>query len=306
MYIWPSLTLDSWRETLETLHMWTQIIGKIRLKLGPNINHWWGTALYVNARGLTTSAIPYDNKTFEMQLDFVDHTLKILTSEGACRNLALVDQKSVSFFYKELMNLLQELEIYTKIDLLPKEIQNPISFDQDDIHHRYDSKASNQFWIMLLQADRLMKKFRSHFTGKCSPVHFFWGSFDLAVTRFSGRPAPFRPNADHITQVAYSHEVYSCGFWPGGNNISGPAFYAYAAPEPIGFQTTPFPVTIPGAFYNIGTKGFVLPIEELRKTKDPDQAVLAFFQATYELAANLGKWDRENLEKAGMNEKIAA
>jgi len=291
---WPSLPLEEWRETYDTLHMWTQIVGKIRMAFSPLINHWWETALYVTPRGLTTSFIPYGQRCFEIQFDFIDHQLLVQTSEGATRSLPLVS-KSVATFYREIMELLRSLDIEIKIDPLPQEFPDPIPFDQDEKHATYQKDYAERHWRILIQANRLMNAFRGRFIGKCSPVHFFWGSFDLTVSRFSGRLAPARPEADRVTQEAYSHEVSSCGFWPGSGNIEGPAFYAYFAPEPEGYKTSP--KILAPAFYNPPTQGYVLMYEKVRKSQDPERLVMDFFRHTYEAGADLGKWDRASLER---------
>lgn len=293
-HIWPELPLSAWNSTYETLHRWVQVIGKIRLTLSPPINHWWHSALYVTSRGLTTSPIPFGAQTFQIDLDFIDHTVTFRTAQGSKRTLALAP-KTVAAFYQETMDCLNSLNIQVNIHRTPNEIADPIPLDRDTVHASYDRNYAHQCWQILVQADRLMKQFRSGFIGKCSPVHFFWGSFDMAVSRFSGRPAPDRPDADLITREAYSHEVSSCGFWPGSANIQGPAFYAYAAPEPPGFNTGRVQPT--EAFYNPPTRGYVLMYDDVRKSKDPDLSVLQFFQSTYELCAGLGKWDRQALEK---------
>jgi hypothetical protein len=291
--LWPALPLKAWKDTYDTLHMWTQIVGKIRLKLSPFENHWWETALYVTARGLTTSPIPYGQRTFEIRFDFIDHALEIETSDGERRSMALAP-RTVADFYQELMSVLISLGIHVKIDTMPKEVADPIPCDQDRKHASYDAEYAHRFWRALVQADRVMKVFKGRFIGKCSPVHFFWGSFDLAVSRFSGKRAAERVGADHITQVGYSHEVISCGFWPGSGNIEGAAFYAYSAPEPQGFEKGP--VLPKAAFYNPPSKGYVLMYDEVRAAANPDQMLLDFFQSTYELGARLAHWDRAELE----------
>jgi len=291
---WPRLPMKEWQDTYDTLHMWTQIVGKIRMVSSPLINHWWEVALYVTPRGLTTSAIPHGRRSFEIAFDFIDHRLLVQTSEGAVRDLALAT-KSVATFYRELMALLHSLDINVEINPIPQEYPNRTPFDQDEAHASYDKDYAQRHWRILVQADRLMKEFRSSFIGKCSPVHFFWGSFDMAVTRFSGRTAPANPKAGPITREAYSHEVSSCGFWPGSGNIEDPAFYAYCAPEPPGYKESPL---IPApAFYNPPTSGYILMYDEVRSSKDPDRLVLDFFQKTYEAGAILGKWDRDILER---------
>ena len=291
---WPNLPLEEWKETYATLHMWTQIVGKIRLVQSPLINHWWQVPLYVSARGLTTTAIPYEARSFEIDFDFIDHQLIISTSDGSRKAIPLVP-RAVADFYVELMAVLGSLGIEIEIRARPDEVPDPIPFAEDRVHAAYDPEYANRFWRILVQADRVFKDFRARFIGKCSPVHFFWGSFDLAVTRFSGRLAPKREGADSITREAYSHEVISHGFWPGSGNIQAPAFYAYAAPEPAGLpQATIRPES---AFYNPETAGFILLYEDVRQAESPDVALMEFLQSTYEAGANLAKWDRQSLER---------
>ena len=291
---WPSLPLEEWKETYATLHMWTQIVGKIRLVQSPLVNHWWQVPLYVSACGLTTSPIPYEARSFEIEFDFIDHQLNITTSEGIKKSLALVPQ-SVADFYKELMAMLRSLEITVEIRARPDEVPDPIPFAEDEAHASYDPEYANRFWRILVQADRVFKEFRSRFIGKCSPVHFFWGSFDLAVTRFSGRPAPAREGADAITREAYSHEVISHGFWPGSGNVKGPAFYSYTAPEPPDLPQAA--IRPESAFYNPETSGFILLYDDVRQADSPDEMLMDFLQSTYEAGANLAKWDRPSLER---------
>jgi hypothetical protein len=292
---WPELPLDAWQDTYATLHMWTQIVGKVRLALSPRINHWWEVPLYVNARGLTTSPIPYGDGIFEIQFDFIEHKLSIHTSWGSSRGLALKPQ-SVADFYAEFMSALRSLGIEVKIWTMPCEVPNPVRFGDDTQHAAYDPELAHRFWQILILCDSVFQEFRSRFIGKDSPVHFFWGSFDLAVTRFSGRRAPERPGADSITREAYSHEVISAGFWPGGGEIKGPAFYAYAAPEPAGFAEQP--VQPADAFYHPQLHEFLLMYDDVRRSASPRQALLSFLQSTYEAGANLGCWDRKELERA--------
>jgi hypothetical protein len=291
---WPALPLESWQDTYSTLHMWTQIVGKIRLALSPLVNHWWNVPLYVNARGLTTSMIPYHDAKFELSFDFIDHRLWLNTSDGQRKSLSL-EPRSVAEFYKQVMDMLREADIEVKIWRMPVEIPNPIPFDQDFEHKSYDSEAVNKFWRILLSVQCVFDEFRSKFIGKSSPVHFFWGSFDLAVTRFSGRRAPERPGADMMPREAYSHEVSSVGFWPGGGEIKGPAFYSYAAPEPAGFRDTHIMPT--AASYNATFSEFVLMYDEVRNSSSPEAALMEFCQSTYDAAATLGHWDREALER---------
>ncbi len=293
--VWPELPLDAWQDTYATLHMWTQIVGKVRLALSPRVNHWWGVALYVNARGLTTSAIPYGDSVFEVQFDFIEHQLLIETSWGSSKTLALRPQ-SVADFYAEFMAALRSLGIEVKIWNMPCEVPNPVRFEKDTQHASYDREYAHRFWQVLVLSDIIFKEFRAGFIGKDSPVHFFWGSFDLCVTRFSGRRAPERPGADVVTGEAYSHEVISAGFWPGGGDIKGAAFYAYAAPEPAGFADEK--VKPAAAFYHPGMKEFLLMYDDVRSASSPRQALLGFLQSTYEAGAKLAQWDRKELERS--------
>jgi hypothetical protein len=291
---WPALPLEAWQDTYDTLHMWTQIVGKIRKTLTPLVNHWWNVTLYVTSRGLSTSPIPYGTRTFEISFDFIDHTLDILTSEGPAKQIDLAP-KTVAQFYQELMDSLHALDINVKIHAAPDEVANPIPFAEDFTHKSYDPESAHTFWRILVTVDCVFKEFRGRFIGKCSPVHFFWGSFDLAVTRFSGRPAPERPGADPITREAYSHEVISAGFWPGGGEINGPAFYAYAAPEPLGFKTAR--IQPEAAFYHSGMSEFFLMYDDVRRAESPKTMLLEFLESTYSAAADLAKWDRASLER---------
>lgn len=294
---WPALPFAKWKDTCATLHIWTQIVGKVRLVQTPWTNHSWHVTLYLTARGLTTSPIPHGLETFEIRFDFVDHELRILKSDGGTRMFKLQGQ-SVAKFYQAVMQALHELELPVKIDLLPNEIANPIRFDQDEQHRSYDQQYANRFWRVLVQADRVFKEFRSRFCGKCSPVHFFWGSFDLAVTRFSGRPAPPHPGGiphlpDSITREAYSQEVSSLGFWPGNDSLPEPIFYSYAYPEPKGFDEAK--VKPDAASYNSQFREFILPYEVVRTAESPDETLLQFAQSTYDAASTLGDWDRAAL-----------
>jgi hypothetical protein len=291
---WPELPLEAWQDTYATLHMWTQIVGKVRLALSPRINHWWEVALYVNARGLTTSAIPYEGKVFEVQFDFIDHMLIIQTSWGTAKTLALRPQ-SVADFYAEFMSALRSLGVAVKIWTMPQEVPNPVPFDRDTQHASYDPEYAHRFWQILVLCDNIFQEFRAGFIGKDSPVHLFWGSLDLCVTRFSGRRAPERVGADPVTREAYSHEVISAGFWPGGGDIKGAAFYAYAAPEPAGFAEQK--VQPAAAFYHPQMKEFLLMYDDVRRAASPRQALLSFLQSTYEAAANLAQWNRKELER---------
>ncbi|MCU1269932.1 MAG: hypothetical protein JWN74_1226 [Acidobacteriaceae bacterium] len=290
---WPALPLDSWKDTYATLHMWTQMVGKVRLALTPLVNHWWNVPLYVTARGLTTSRIPYGDRAFELWFDFIQHQLVLETNDGLIKTLPL-GPRSVAEFYKQFMELLRSADIEVKIWRMPVEIANPIPFDQDTVPASYDRASVEKFWRILLSADAVFNQFRAKFIGKSSPVHFFWGSFDLAVSRFSGRRAPERPGADAMTREAYSHEVSSVGFWPGGGEVHGAAFYSYAAPEPQGFkEATVRPDT---ASYNkLGE--FLLMYDDVRNAKSPVTALLDFCQTTYEAAATFGNWDRAALER---------
>lgn len=291
---WPALPLEQWKDTYATLHMWTQIVGKVRLALTPLVNHWWNVPLYVNARGLTTSLIPYKNSPFELSFDFVDHQLVLMKSDGSRSSVPLAAM-SVADFYKEVMRMLHSNGIEVKIWPMPVEVPDPIRCDEDRVHNAYDRDAVERFWKILLSVEKVFEQFRSGFIGKSSPVHFFWGSFDLAVTRFSGRRAPERPGADRITREAYSHEVSSVGFWPGGGNIAGPAFYSYAAPEPTGFKD--WRANPDAAHYDSQMSEFILMYDDVRSAPSPAAALLDFCQSTYEGAATLGKWDRAALER---------
>ena len=290
--VWPELPLAAWQDTYDTLHMWTQIVGKIRMTLTPLINHWWNVPLYVCARGLTTSPILYGHQIFEMRFDFLSHKLLIETSGGDVKTLDLAP-RTVADFYQELMAALTALAIDVHIHTTPDEVPNPIPFEEDRVHKSYDPISAEKFFRLLIQVDRVLKDFRARFIGKCSPVHFFWGSFDIAVTRFSGRLAPPRP--DPMMQEAYSHEVSSAGFWPGGGDIKGPAFYSYTAPEPPGLKT--YPLRPPQALYHTGLSEFILIYDDIRNAASPAGEIMEFLQSTYEAGANLAKWDRSALER---------
>ena len=291
---WPPLPLESWKETYATLHMWTQIVGKVRLALTPLVNHWWNVPLYVTAQGLTTSRIPYAERSFELWFDFIQHKLVLETNEGRKRTLELA-ARSVADFYEQFMRMLRSEEIEVKIWPVPVEIPNPIPFERDQEHASYDPKSVENFWRILLSVDSVFQQFRAGFIGKSSPVHFFWGSFDLAVTRFSGRRAPERSGADVITREAYSHEVSSVGFWPGGGDVRGAAFYSYAAPEPAGFKEGRARPEM--AFYSQQLNEFLLMYDDVRSSSSPSTSLLEFCRSTYEAAATFGKWDRDNLER---------
>ena len=290
----PALPFDSWKDTLGTLHMWTQVVGKVRLKLCPLVNHFWNVTFYLTSRGMTTSAMPYDRGTLEVRFDFLDHKLLIETSTGRVIAIALQPQ-TVAEFHTKFMAALAELGVGVKIWTTPCEIPDPIPFEKDRIHAAYDPEAVHNFWRVLVWVDQIFKEFRTRFLGKVSPVHFFWGSFDLAVTRFSGRTAPERPGADSITREAYSHEVSSAGFWPGGGDIKGPAFYSYAAPEPPGFAEQK--VRPQAAFYHPELKEFLLMYDDVRTGGSPKAALMEFLHSTYEAAAERGNWDRKALER---------
>jgi Family of unknown function (DUF5996) len=291
---WPDLALRRWKDTYATLHMWTQIAGKIRLALTPLINHWWNVPLYVNARGLTTAPIPYRNHPFELRFDFLDHQFVLDMCDGS-RKLLPLRSMSVADFYRQVMRMLTSSGIQVKIWRMPVEISNPIPFDEDTVHASYHPEYAQRFWRILVSAEQVLTEFRSRFIGKCSPVHFFWGSFDLAVTRFSGRSAPERPGADRVTREAYSHEVSSLGFWPGGGNIADPAFYSYAAPEPPGFRD--WQIRPEAARYDTQLGEFILMYDDVRNSASPSETLLDFCQSTYEAAATLGHWERKSLER---------
>ena len=291
--VWPELPLEAWKDTYATLHMWTQIVGKVRLALSPHVNHWWQVPLYVSATGLTTSPIPYPGWAFEIEFNFLEHKLVISSCNGQNKVLALRPQ-SVASFYTEFMGALRSLGIKVHIWPMPVEIANPIRFDQDTQHASYDAEYAQRFWRILTLIDPVFQEFRGGFIGKHSPIHFFWGSFDFASTRFSGRRAPERSGADPITREAYSHEVISSGFWPGGGDVKGPAFYTYAAPEPGGFRTSR--VLPERAFYSpLGE--FLLMYDDVRRSPEPERMLLDFLQSTYEAGANLGNWPRAELER---------
>jgi len=298
--VWPPLPLEAWADTCATLHLWTQIVGKIRWAASPRLNHTWSCTLYVTARGLTTSPIPSGDRMFQIDFDFIAHRLLIQTSDGRTGQVGL-EPRSVASFYGALRAELGRLRLDVLIYAAPNEVDDPIPFEKDERHASYDPAFANRFWRVLLQSDRVFQRFRARFIGKCSPVHFFWGAPDLAVTRFSGRPAPIHPGGiphlpDAVTREAYSHEVSSCGFWPGSGAIAYPAYYAYAYPEPPGFAASS--VRPEAAFYSADFHEFILPYDAVRLAPSPDDALLAFLQSTYEAAANLAGWDRKSLERA--------
>ena len=288
---WPAIPLDEWKETCATLHMWTQIVGKIRLGHTPWTNHSWHVVLYLTARGLTTSPIPFGSRLFQIDFDFIDHRLLIQTDDGARKTIAL-QPRSVAAFYRDVFAQLAALGIQLTINTIPNELPDGIPFEHDEAHRSYDAEHVNRFWRALLQADRVMKQFRAGFNGKCSPVHFFWGSFDLAVTRFSGRAAPEHPGGiphlpDWVVREGYSRELSSCGFWPGNDAVPYPAFYAYAYPEPAGFASTK--LRPDAAFYHADLHEFVLPYDKVRTASSPDALLLEFLNSSYDAAADLGK-----------------
>jgi hypothetical protein len=296
---WPALPLGDWKDTYATFHMWTQIVGKIRLELTPKVNHWWNVPLYVSSRGLTTSLIAYGDRTFDMEFDFFQNQLLIRTSDPKTAAVAL-GPRSVADFYHEVMAALRSLGIEVHIWKMPVEVGDPIPFDQDRLHATYDAEQVRRLWRILLSVDAVFKVFRARFVGKSSPVHFFWGSFDLAITRFSGRRAPPRNDPDpvlrKIMQEAYSHEVISAGWWPGSGEIKEAAFYCYAAPTPAGFaEGTVLPAE---TFYHSGLGEYLLMYDAVRQTKSPSATLVDFLQSTYEAGATAGKWDRQALEAA--------
>lgn len=296
---WPPIPLDEWQDTCATFHMWTQIVGKIRLRSAPWTNHSWHTTLYVTSRGLTTAAMPHREASFQLDFDLVDHQLLVQKSDGAVFRMQLESQ-DVAGFYADLMDALRRMDLEVRIHGKPNEVENPIPFAKDTVHRSYDAERVNRFWRVLVQSDRVFRTFRGRFIGKCSPVHLFFGALDLAVTRFSGRRAPLHPGGipnlpDAVTQEAYSHEVSSCGFWAGGGAIAYPAYYSYAYPEPAGFASAP--VQPAEAFYSQDLREFILPYDAVRQSSDPDATLLAFLQSTYEAAANLASWSRAELEK---------
>jgi hypothetical protein len=296
---WPTLAFADWRDTCATLHLWSQVVGKVRLVQSPWVNHSWHVPLYVTPRGLTTSSIPHGTRVFSLAFDFVDHRLVMETSDGGVRTLPLRPQ-TVADFYAAVMAALAALDVPVRIHTTPNEIPDAIPFEHDRVHAAYDPAAATRFWRALVQVARVFTVFRARFIGKCSPVHFFWGSFDLAVTRFSGRPAPPHPGGvpnmpDWVAREAYSHEVSSAGFWPGNAGVPEPIFYSYAYPEPAGFRDVA--VQPVAARFDPGLGEFVLPYDAVRTSADPDATLLAFLQRTYEAAADRAAWDRAALER---------
>jgi hypothetical protein len=303
---WPKLRVDDWEQTRDTLHMWTQIVGKIRLEKAPMVNHWWQTTLYVTPRGLSTGNVPDGASSFAVEFDFCSHRLHIQRHGGDARNVAL-EPKSVSVFYAETMEAMEGLGIDVSINTKPVEIEEAIPFEDDDQHHSYEPGSAQRFWRQLVQADRVMNEFRGWFVGKASPVHFFWGSFDLASTRFSGRTAPRHPGGvpncgDWVMEEAYSHELSSCGFWPGGADEG--AFYSYAYPEGDGFSDVQIQPS--SAFYSQDNGQYLLPYESVRRADDPDAHLMSFLQSTYEAAAETGGWDRDALERRHSRSHVPA
>jgi Family of unknown function (DUF5996) len=288
---WPSLPLSEWQGTYDTLHMWTQIVGKIRLALSPPLNHWWSSTLYVNSRGLTTGPIPYPPGVFEIEFDFQKHELNISTSEGTGASRPL-QAESVAAFYGAIFERLASLGIAAEINPKPQEVADTVPLDQDHSHRSYDPEYAHRLWRILVSSAKVMERFRAKFIGKCSPVHFFWGSFDLACTRFSGRLAPLRKGV--ISGPAYSHEECSAGFWPGGGAVDGAAYYSYTVPQPAGIEKEP--IRPAAASWNPQLSEFILMYDDVRGAESPDEALYEFLQSTYEAGARLGKWDRAALE----------
>jgi hypothetical protein len=291
---WPALPYEAWKDTYATVHMWTQVVGKIALAHAPRLNHSWGIAFQVTSRGLATRLLSHGRRSFSIEFDFVDHQLIIHESDGASRTLALVP-KTVADFYRDVMAALRDMALPVKVWPMPVEIPSPIRFDEDTVHASYDRAYANRFWRIALQLERVLSDARCQFVGKCSPVHFFWGAFDLAVTRFSGRPAPLRDGPAFMRE-AYSHEVISHGFWPGGGPVLEPVLYSYAVPEPTGFKDAP--VQPADAFYHRELGEFILPYSAVQQTADPAGAIRMFVDSTYQHAASLGGWDRASLDLA--------
>jgi hypothetical protein len=300
--LWPDLPWQDWEATATTLHMWTQIVGKTRLALTPLVNHWWNVPLYVTARGLSTSAMPYRDSLFELEFDFVDHRLDARLTSGESRSLPLKPQ-SVAEFYSAYVDLLRSLGVEVEIRPKPVEVANPIPFAEDREHATYDQEAVTRFWRVLQHCETIFNLFRARYLGKSSPVHFFWGSFDLAVSRFNGKLAPPRLGADAITREAYSHEVISAGFWPGNGGFGAPAFYCYAAPEPAGLNAKQ--ISPGAAFYSGDLNEFLLKYQDVRETESPAETVLEFLQSSYAAAADLAGWDRAALERLPLRPRQA-
>ena len=294
--VWPPLPYDEWKDTYATLHMWSQIVGKVAVAQAAPINHSWGVSLRLNSRGLATPNLPYDGRTFTIEFDFIDHQLVIRTSDGQ-RRMVPLEPRSVADFYRDLMSTLRAMGLPEKIWTMPVEIPTPIRFEDDVVHHAYDPEAANRFWRILVQVERVFASCRSRFIGKCSPIQFFWGGFDLAVTRFSGRSAPPREGPAFMRD-AYSHEVISHGFWPGSAPVLEPAFYAYAVPEPNGLKTAR--VQPAAAFYHNELGEFILPYDAVRTSPSPEEAIANFVESTYAQAATLAGWDRAALERPAL------
>jgi hypothetical protein len=288
---WPALPLSEWQQTYDTLHMWTQIVGKIRLMLSPPLNHWWSSTLYVSSRGLTTGPIPYPPGVFEIEFDFQNHALNISTSEGAVASRPL-QAEPVAAFYGAIFELLASLGVDAHINPKPQEVADTVPLDQDYSHRSYDPVHAHRLWRILVSSSKVMERFRAKFIGKCSPVHFFWGSFDLACTRFSGRPAP--PRQGVISGPAYSHEECSAGFWPGGGAVDGPAYYSYTVPQPAGIEREA--IRPAAAKWNTQLSEFILMYDDVRRAESPEETLYEFLDSTYNAGANLGKWDRAALE----------
>jgi hypothetical protein len=297
-HVWPSLPFAEWQDTYATLHMWMQIIGKIRLAQTPLVNHWWNVPFYVDARGLTTSLMPTGSRGFEMRLDFIAHELVVETTDGRRRTVALAP-RTVADFHAEVMSVLESMNIHPRIWTTPVEVDTPIAFEKDTVHRSYDARYVERLFDILVQSQRVLERFRARFLGKCSPIHFFWGSFDLAVSRFSGRLAPPHPPGPNmpetITREAYSHQLCSAGFWPGGVVFPEPIFYSYAYPEPFGFAAAPLRPA--EAHYDEQLQEYVVPYDAIRNAPSPDDALTAFLDSTYEASAELGHWDREALDR---------
>lgn len=296
--VWPALPYEEWKDTLDTLHMWTQIVGKVKLELCPFLNEWWNVAFYMTARGMTTSNIPGPpgarHRIFQIDFDFIDHRLDVHVNDGSSRSLLLLP-RSVADFYHELMSALEELGVGVKITTAPQEVENSIPFDQDQVHASYDPEYVTRWWRIALQVDRLLEQFRTPFVGKSSPVLFWWGSFDLSETRFSGRPAPQREWPTRWMALGADQEGYAAGFWPGSGKVREPAFFSYPYPEPPGCREAA--IEPGGAFYHPDLSEFILPYEQVRSSASADQLILDFFRSTYEVAATLGGWDRAALER---------
>jgi hypothetical protein len=297
--LWPSLPLSEWKDSLNTLHRWTQIVGKTRLALAAPLNHWWHVTLYPTARGLTTSPMPHVGVTFEVEFDFIVHRLVIRASDGRTSSLAL-GSRTVADFYQEYLSLLDSLDLKVRLRPVPSEMEDTLAFPEDRQHSSYDPEYTNRCWTILGHANRVLQEFRGRFIGKCSPVHFFWGGFDLACTRFSGRKAPTHPGGvpnlpDWVAREAYSHECISAGWWPGGGPLPEPTFYSYIYPEPPGFSKAA--VRPAEAFYHAELREFILPYDAVRSARDPDRVLLDFLQTTYEVGATSAKWDRPSLER---------